>query len=139
MLLAARPGAAQQFTGDNQWVAPHGVGTFLLTVGQEYSNFMAVAALLWDARFSLLTVGLAGFGRAVAEAYAAEGAQVAVTTPAFPGVRLTGVVDVIEPQLDEATRTVGIVALVDNPDRVLRPGDRDRDHRVGTVQLLDHR
>lgn len=27
----------------------------------------AVAALLWDARFSLLTVGLAGFGRAVAE------------------------------------------------------------------------
>ncbi len=27
----------------------------------------AVAALLWDARYSLLTVGLAGFGRAVAE------------------------------------------------------------------------
>ena len=28
---------------------------------------MAVGALLWDARFSLLTVALAGFGRAVAE------------------------------------------------------------------------
>lgn len=28
---------------------------------------MAVAALLWDARYSLLTVALAGFGRAVAE------------------------------------------------------------------------
>lgn len=27
----------------------------------------AVAALVWDARYSLLTVGLAGFGRAVAE------------------------------------------------------------------------
>ena len=27
----------------------------------------AVAALLWDGRFSLLTVGLAGFGRAIAE------------------------------------------------------------------------
>jgi tungstate transport system permease protein len=27
----------------------------------------AVAALLWDARYSLLTVALAGFGRAVAE------------------------------------------------------------------------
>src|SRR5690606_4051432 len=27
----------------------------------------ALAACLWDARFSLLTVGLAGFGRAVAE------------------------------------------------------------------------
>ena len=27
----------------------------------------AIATLLWDARFSLLTVALAGFGRAVAE------------------------------------------------------------------------
>jgi len=50
------------------------------------------------------------------------GAQVAVTTPAFPTVKLTGVVDVIEPQLDTATRTVGIVALVDNPEEILRPG-----------------
>jgi len=50
------------------------------------------------------------------------GAQVAVSTPAFPGVHLTGVVDVIEPQLDTSTRTVGIVALVDNPEEVLRPG-----------------
>ncbi|MEJ2514971.1 MAG: ABC transporter permease [Gammaproteobacteria bacterium] len=31
------------------------------------SRRQAVAALLWDARYSLLTVGLAGFGRAVAE------------------------------------------------------------------------
>ena len=50
------------------------------------------------------------------------GAQVAVSTPAFPDVKLTGVVDVIEPQLDTATRTVGIVALVDNPEEILRPG-----------------
>jgi membrane fusion protein (multidrug efflux system) len=50
------------------------------------------------------------------------GAQVAVSTPAFPDVQLTGVVDVIEPELDTATRTVGIVALVDNPEEVLRPG-----------------
>jgi len=50
------------------------------------------------------------------------GARVAVSTPAFPGIRLTGLVDVIEPQLDQATRTVGIVALVDNPEEVLRPG-----------------
>ncbi len=50
------------------------------------------------------------------------GARVRVSTPAFPEVRLTGVVDVIEPQLDSATRTVGIVALVDNPGEVLRPG-----------------
>jgi membrane fusion protein (multidrug efflux system) len=50
------------------------------------------------------------------------GAEVAVSTPAFPAVRLTGVVDVIEPMLDTATRTVGIVAIVDNPEEVLRPG-----------------
>jgi membrane fusion protein (multidrug efflux system) len=50
------------------------------------------------------------------------GAQVSISTPAFPDVKLTGLVDVIEPQLDPATRTVGIVALVDNPEEVLRPG-----------------
>jgi tungstate transport system permease protein len=31
------------------------------------SRIQAVRALLWDARFSLITVGLAGFGRAIAE------------------------------------------------------------------------
>lgn len=31
------------------------------------TRFQTVQALLWDARYSLLTVGLAGFGRAVAE------------------------------------------------------------------------
>jgi tungstate transport system permease protein len=31
------------------------------------SHWQTVQALLWDARYSLLTVGLAGFGRAVAE------------------------------------------------------------------------
>ena len=50
------------------------------------------------------------------------GAKVDVSTPAFPNVRLTGVVDVIEPQLDSSTRTVGILALVDNPEEILRPG-----------------
>jgi hypothetical protein len=53
LLLTALPGSAQQFTGDNQWVAPHGVGTFVLTLGQEYSNFIAVAALLPDTEFNL--------------------------------------------------------------------------------------
>jgi tungstate transport system permease protein len=31
------------------------------------SHWQVIQALLWDARYSLLTVGLAGFGRAVAE------------------------------------------------------------------------
>jgi len=47
------PVMAQQFSGDNQWVAPHGVATFLLTLGQEYSNLMAVAALLPETEFNL--------------------------------------------------------------------------------------
>ena len=53
VLLAAGLGSAQQFTGDNQWVAPHGVGTFVLTLGQEYSTFLAVAALLPETEFNL--------------------------------------------------------------------------------------
>jgi hypothetical protein len=47
------PAGAQQFNGDNQWVAPHGVGTFVLTIGQEYSTIMAVAALLPETEFNL--------------------------------------------------------------------------------------
>ena len=35
---------------------------------------------------------------------------------------LTGTIDVIEPQLDPVTRSVGVVARVDNPDELLRPG-----------------
>jgi len=52
-LLVPRPGSAQQFNGDNQWTAPHGVATFVLTVGQEYSTALAVAALLPDTEFNL--------------------------------------------------------------------------------------
>jgi membrane fusion protein (multidrug efflux system) len=50
------------------------------------------------------------------------GAKVDVSTPAFPDIKLTGLVDVIEPQLDSSTRTVGVLALVDNPEEILRPG-----------------
>lgn len=41
---------AQQFNSDNQWTAPHGVATIVGTVGEEYSSFMATAALLpgWE-------------------------------------------------------------------------------------------
>lgn len=50
------------------------------------------------------------------------GAETMVTTTAYPGEALTGTIDVIEPQLDPMTRSVGIVALVDNPAQLLRPG-----------------
>ena len=51
--LGVSPVEAQQFNSDNQWVAPHGVGTFVLALGQEYSTIMAVAALLKDTEFNL--------------------------------------------------------------------------------------
>lgn len=45
MCMVLHSASAQQFNGDNQWTAPHGVGTLVLTLGQEYSIFQAVAAL----------------------------------------------------------------------------------------------
>jgi hypothetical protein len=68
-LLTARPGSGQQFTGDNQWVAPKGVATFVLTVGQEYSTFLAVAALLRDTEFNI------GVTRFVDDPFAQTGAH----------------------------------------------------------------
>ena len=44
---------AQQFAGDNQWVAPHGVATIVGTVGEEYSQFYAIGALVPDWEFNL--------------------------------------------------------------------------------------
>ena len=48
----------QQFNSDNQWTAPHGVATLALSVGQEYSTAIAVAALFPDTEFN---VGLTRF------------------------------------------------------------------------------
>jgi hypothetical protein len=45
---------AQQFNGDNQWVAPHGVATLLGTAGEEYSQAILVAALLPEWEFNLV-------------------------------------------------------------------------------------
>ncbi|WP_224489336.1 hypothetical protein [Robertkochia flava] len=44
---------AQQFAGDNQWVAPEGVFTLVATAGQEYSQFYLVGALIqeWELNF----------------------------------------------------------------------------------------
>lgn len=44
--------AAQQFNGDNQWVAPHGVATLVGTVGEEYSQAYLIAALIPDWEFN---------------------------------------------------------------------------------------
>ncbi len=51
-----------------------------------------------------------------------RGARVTVTTPAYPDQELTGAIEVVEPILDSDTRSARVVALIDNPGRLLRPG-----------------
>ncbi len=53
LVLMSQSAAAQQFNSDNQWVAPHGVATIIPTVGQEYSMFQLVAALLPETEFNI--------------------------------------------------------------------------------------
>jgi len=52
----------------------------------------------------------------------ARGAEVAVSTTAFPGYELTGKIDVIDPALDPATRSAQVIARVRNPGGKFRPG-----------------
>ena len=51
-----------------------------------------------------------------------RGAEVKISTTAFPGVEQSGKIEVIEPTLDAATRSVRIIAKVTNAGRKLRPG-----------------
>ncbi|MDZ7363458.1 MAG: efflux RND transporter periplasmic adaptor subunit [candidate division KSB1 bacterium] len=51
-----------------------------------------------------------------------RGAEVKVSTTAYPGYELTGKVDIIEPVVDPATRRTKIVARIDNPGGKFRPG-----------------
>jgi len=52
----------------------------------------------------------------------ARGAEVAVSTTAYPGYELKGKIIVIEPVLDPTTRSARVVARVANPERKFRPG-----------------
>lgn len=51
-----------------------------------------------------------------------RGAEVTVSTTAYPGYELRGRIDVVEPVLDPATRSARIVARLRNPGGKLRPG-----------------
>ena len=51
-----------------------------------------------------------------------KGAIVTISTTAFPGYELHGTVEVIEPTVDQATRSARIIAHVGNPDGKFRPG-----------------
>jgi membrane fusion protein, multidrug efflux system len=50
------------------------------------------------------------------------GMRVSVTTDAYPGRPFEGKLTAITPQLDQATRSVGLQATLDNPENLLRPG-----------------
>ena len=43
---------AQQFAGDNQWVAPYGVSTLVATAGEEYAQVFAISALVPEWEFN---------------------------------------------------------------------------------------
>jgi membrane fusion protein (multidrug efflux system) len=51
-----------------------------------------------------------------------RGAEVSVSTTAFPGYELKGKIIAIEPVLDPGTRSARVVARVSNPARKFRPG-----------------
>jgi membrane fusion protein (multidrug efflux system) len=51
-----------------------------------------------------------------------RGSRVSVSTTAYPGYSLTGVIDVVDPMLDPATRSVRVIARVSNPEGRFRPG-----------------
>jgi membrane fusion protein (multidrug efflux system) len=51
-----------------------------------------------------------------------RGSEVTVSTTAYPGYELTGTIEVIEPKVDPATRNIGLVARVSNPENKFRPG-----------------
>ena len=52
MLVLVAPAQAQQFMGDNQWTAPHGVSTQAGSVGEEYSQYIFVLAFKEDWEFN---------------------------------------------------------------------------------------
>jgi membrane fusion protein (multidrug efflux system) len=61
----------------------------------------------------------------VPERYLAKlqrGAEVMVSTTAYPNTVLTGQIDVVEPTLDEKTRSARVMARLDNPGNKFRPG-----------------
>jgi membrane fusion protein, multidrug efflux system len=86
------------------------VGTFL-RAGQEITNL---------ANIDQIRVNFAAPERYLDRLK--QGADVTVTTPAFPGYSLKGKIIVIEPVIEAATRMARIVAQVPNTGRKFRPG-----------------
>ncbi len=51
-----------------------------------------------------------------------RGAKVKISTTAYPNYELTGTIEVIEPMVDQATRSARVIAHVANPEAKFRPG-----------------
>jgi hypothetical protein len=52
LLWFSAPANAQQFAGDNQWVAPYGVSTLVATAGEEYAQVYAFSSLVPEWEFN---------------------------------------------------------------------------------------
>lgn len=120
--LAAKEGAlavAEAALADRTVTAPFAgsIGIRRVSVGAHLTPGAIIAPL---ARIDPLQVSFA-----VPELYLSKlrtGLTVRATTPAWPGRVFSGVVSAIDPGADEASRSIGTVAVLPNPDRALKPG-----------------
>ena len=63
---------AQQFAGDNQWVAPAGVSTLVGSVGEDYSSAILVGALIPEWEFNAMATYYYDDPRNASEDYVAS-------------------------------------------------------------------
>jgi Cu(I)/Ag(I) efflux system membrane fusion protein len=67
-------------------------------------------------------------------AWVKTGSPAEAQVPALPGERFNGKVDYLYPELTQATRTLKIRVVINNPDRHLRPGMFATAHLRGSTQ-----
>ncbi|MBN8524991.1 MAG: efflux RND transporter periplasmic adaptor subunit [Planctomycetes bacterium] len=120
--LAAKEGklaVARAALAERTIVAPFAgsIGIRRISVGSLLQPGSPIAPL---ARMDPLQVAFA-----VPEVHLASlrpGLVVRASTPAWPGRVFSGNITAFDPGADEATRAVGAVAVLPNPDRALKPG-----------------
>jgi membrane fusion protein (multidrug efflux system) len=121
-LVAARTAARQlqeARLGDMTIRAPFAgvVGPRTVSVGQYVDVTQVLVTLVDDSRvkvtYRIPERDLAQYD---------PGQNVRITVSAYPGRVFQGTIDLINPVVDQATRTAQIRALADNPDGLLKPG-----------------
>lgn len=91
-----------------------------MTEEGQYINTMRSGPL-----FSVIQIDPIKLSFSVPEGYAAElnkGQAVQVGVDAYPGERFPGKVTTIDPHVDPLSRSIGLEALLPNPDHRLKPG-----------------